>query len=139
MLFVAFFLYHEIHEYVSYHLCTGVCVGSAQARIVALNSHYFLKNGGHCVISIKASCVDSTASPEAVFAQEVRFYVLWLGDRTMTGVPAVSFTCVTTRPPWLSCPVFEIPLAKLLAPPPTAWRTITRFAPDKHGGNLVLC
>ncbi|CAM9969256.1 unnamed protein product [Ectocarpus fasciculatus] len=42
-----------------------------QARIVALNSHYFLKNGGHCVISIKASCVDSTASPEAVFAQEV--------------------------------------------------------------------
>lgn len=46
-----------------------------QARIVALNSHYFLKNGGHCVISIKASCVDSTASPEAVFAQEVRVYV----------------------------------------------------------------
>lgn len=38
---------------------------------MALNSHYFLKNGGHCVISIKASCVDSTASPEAVFAQEV--------------------------------------------------------------------
>ena len=24
-----------------------------QARIVALNSQYFLKNGGHCVISIK--------------------------------------------------------------------------------------
>lgn len=46
-------------------------VASSQARIVALNSHYFLKNGGHCVISIKASCVDSTASPEAVFAQEV--------------------------------------------------------------------
>lgn len=42
-----------------------------QARIVALNSHYFLKNEGHCVISIKASCVDSTAAPEAVFAQEV--------------------------------------------------------------------
>lgn len=42
-----------------------------QARIVALNSHYYLKNGGNCVISIKASCVDSTASPEAVFAQEV--------------------------------------------------------------------
>jgi rRNA 2'-O-methyltransferase fibrillarin len=42
-----------------------------QARIVALNSHYFLRNGGHCVISIKASCVDSTAAPEAVFAQEV--------------------------------------------------------------------
>lgn len=39
---------------------------------MALNSHYFLKNGGHCVISIKASCIDSTAAPEAVFAQEVR-------------------------------------------------------------------
>ncbi|KAK8808400.1 hypothetical protein WA158_008301 [Blastocystis sp. Blastoise] len=43
-----------------------------QARIVALNSHYFLKNGGHCMVSIKASCIDSTASPEAVFAQEVK-------------------------------------------------------------------
>jgi rRNA 2'-O-methyltransferase fibrillarin len=42
-----------------------------QARIVALNSHYFLKNGGHCVISIKASCIDSTASTEAVFKREV--------------------------------------------------------------------
>jgi len=42
-----------------------------QARIVSLNSHHFLKNGGHCVISIKASCVDSTAAPEAVFSQEV--------------------------------------------------------------------
>ena len=27
-----------------------------QARIVALNASYFLKNGGHFVISIKASC-----------------------------------------------------------------------------------
>jgi len=42
-----------------------------QARIVALNSEYFLKNGGHFVISIKASCIDSTAAPEAVFAREV--------------------------------------------------------------------
>lgn len=42
-----------------------------QARIVALNADYFLKNGGHCVISIKASCVDSTIAPEAVFVQEV--------------------------------------------------------------------
>lgn len=41
-----------------------------QARIVALNSHYFLKNGGHFVISVKASCIDSTAAPEAVFAKE---------------------------------------------------------------------
>mmetsp|Transcript_13694 Transcript_13694/g.18024 ORF Transcript_13694/g.18024 Transcript_13694/m.18024 type:complete len:297 (+) Transcript_13694:214-1104(+) len=43
-----------------------------QARIVALNAHYFLKNTGHCVISIKASCIDSTATPEAVFAREVK-------------------------------------------------------------------
>merc|ERR1712176_1732050 len=43
-----------------------------QARIVALNSQYFLKQGGGFVISIKASCIDSTASPEAVFAREVK-------------------------------------------------------------------
>lgn len=42
-----------------------------QARIVALNAHYFLKNGGHAVISVKASCIDSTAAPEAVFRREV--------------------------------------------------------------------
>ena len=43
-----------------------------QARIVGINAKYFLKNGGHCVISIKASCIDSTASAEAVFAAEVQ-------------------------------------------------------------------
>lgn len=42
-----------------------------QGRIVALNAHHFLKNQGHFVISIKASCIDSTASAEAVFAREV--------------------------------------------------------------------
>lgn len=42
-----------------------------QARIVGLNAQYFLKNGGSFVISIKASCIDSTAPPEAVFAREV--------------------------------------------------------------------
>eukprot|EP00978_Attheya_sp_CCMP212_P028355 scaffold97755_cov61-Attheya_sp.AAC.2 len=42
-----------------------------QARSVALNSHYFLKNGGHAVIVVKASCIDSTAAPEAVFRKEV--------------------------------------------------------------------
>merc|ERR1711964_306086 len=41
------------------------------ARIVALNAHQFLKNGGGFLISVKASCVDSTASPEAVYAMEV--------------------------------------------------------------------
>jgi len=42
-----------------------------QARIVGLNAQYFLKNNGNFVISIKASCIDSTAPPEAVFAREV--------------------------------------------------------------------
>jgi len=41
-----------------------------QARIIALNSHYFLKNGGHYVISVKANCIDSTVPAEAVFAKE---------------------------------------------------------------------
>jgi rRNA 2'-O-methyltransferase fibrillarin len=41
-----------------------------QARIIALNSHHFLRNGGHYVISIKANCIDSTAPAEAVFAKE---------------------------------------------------------------------
>jgi rRNA 2'-O-methyltransferase fibrillarin len=44
----------------------------AQARIVGHNAQYFLKNGGNFVISIKASCIDSTAQPEAVFAREVK-------------------------------------------------------------------
>lgn len=43
-----------------------------QARIVALNADSFLKDGGHAVISIKASCVDSTVPPETVFASEVQ-------------------------------------------------------------------
>ncbi|KAF3788359.1 rRNA 2'-O-methyltransferase fibrillarin [Nymphaea thermarum] len=42
------------------------------ARILGLNASYFLKNGGHFVISIKANCIDSTVPAEAVFAQEVK-------------------------------------------------------------------
>ncbi|CAH2070225.1 unnamed protein product [Thlaspi arvense] len=42
------------------------------ARIVALNASFFLKTGGHYMISIKASCVDSTVPAEAVFANEVK-------------------------------------------------------------------
>ncbi|KRZ44768.1 rRNA 2'-O-methyltransferase fibrillarin, partial [Trichinella pseudospiralis] len=53
-----------------------------QARIVTLNAHHFLRNGGHIVMSIKVSCfvycydsnivvIDSTAEPEVVFAGEV--------------------------------------------------------------------
>lgn len=43
-----------------------------QARIVGLNAKYFLKQGGGLLISIKASCIDSTAPPEQVFASEVQ-------------------------------------------------------------------
>merc|ERR1711924_497432 len=43
-----------------------------QARIVAINSHMFLKNGGHFMISIKANCIDSTVEASVVFAKEVQ-------------------------------------------------------------------
>jgi len=43
-----------------------------QARIVIHNAQSFLKDGGHVVISIKASCIDSTAPPETIFAAEVQ-------------------------------------------------------------------
>jgi rRNA 2'-O-methyltransferase fibrillarin len=42
-----------------------------QARIVAINSHMFLKNNGHFMISIKANCIDSTVEASVVFAKEV--------------------------------------------------------------------
>ncbi|KAJ6752567.1 hypothetical protein OIU85_002932 [Salix viminalis] len=42
------------------------------ARILALNASYFLKAGGHFVISIKANCIDSTVPAEAVFESEVK-------------------------------------------------------------------
>ncbi|VVB15710.1 unnamed protein product [Arabis nemorensis] len=43
-----------------------------QARILALNASFFLKTGGHFVISIKANCIDSTVPAEAVFQSEVK-------------------------------------------------------------------
>lgn len=43
-----------------------------QARILAENAHMFIKNRGFFVISIKATCVDSTIAPEIVYAQEVQ-------------------------------------------------------------------
>ena len=43
-----------------------------QARIIALNSHMFLKDKGGVVISIKANCIDSTVDAETVFAREVQ-------------------------------------------------------------------
>lgn len=42
-----------------------------QARIIAENSHMYLKNGGKFLISLKANCIDSTNKPEVVFANEV--------------------------------------------------------------------
>ena len=46
------------------------CALYLQARIVCLNGSYFLKNGGHFVISIKANCIDSTVPAAAVFESE---------------------------------------------------------------------
>jgi rRNA 2'-O-methyltransferase fibrillarin len=43
-----------------------------QSRIVAFNAEYFLKVGGKALISIKATCIDSTVDPEIVFAREVK-------------------------------------------------------------------
>lgn len=43
-----------------------------QARIVIHNAESFLKDQGHVIISIKASCVDSTIEPEVVYANEVQ-------------------------------------------------------------------
>ncbi|KAJ2798391.1 Small subunit processome complex component [Coemansia guatemalensis] len=42
-----------------------------QARIISMNAHQFLRNGGHIVISIKANCIDSTVEASKVFAREV--------------------------------------------------------------------
>lgn len=42
-----------------------------QARIIGLNSHLFLKDGGGVIISIKANCIDSTVEAETVFSREV--------------------------------------------------------------------
>ncbi|KAL2492658.1 putative mediator of RNA polymerase II transcription subunit 36b [Abeliophyllum distichum] len=46
------------------HVSDLVC----PARILALNASYFLKAGGHFVISIKANSIDSTVHAEAVFS-----------------------------------------------------------------------
>ncbi|XP_066334307.1 rRNA 2'-O-methyltransferase fibrillarin 2-like [Miscanthus floridulus] len=55
-----------------YRMLVGmVDVIFSEARILALNASYFLKHGGHFVISIKANCIDSTLPAEAVFAAEV--------------------------------------------------------------------
>lgn len=42
-----------------------------QARILGYNAAMFVKNRGHFVISIKASCIDSTKEPEIVYQSEI--------------------------------------------------------------------
>jgi len=42
-----------------------------QARILGLNAALFVKNRGKFLISIKASCIDSTLPPEQVYAAEI--------------------------------------------------------------------
>merc|ERR1712224_754862 len=42
-----------------------------QTEIVMRNAKMFLKKGGHIMIAVKASCVDTLASPEEVYASEI--------------------------------------------------------------------
>ncbi|KAK4355456.1 hypothetical protein RND71_024427 [Anisodus tanguticus] len=51
---------------------TSVSHVSDIARILALNASHYLKAGGHFVISIKANCIDSTVSADAVFKAEAK-------------------------------------------------------------------
>jgi rRNA 2'-O-methyltransferase fibrillarin len=43
-----------------------------QARIIVINAQHFLKPEGGFVFSIKANCIDSTAEPAVVFAQQIQ-------------------------------------------------------------------
>merc|ERR1712217_427120 len=43
-----------------------------QARILGHNADFFLKSGGFYLISIKASCIESSMPAETVFAKEIR-------------------------------------------------------------------
>mmetsp|Transcript_538 Transcript_538/g.1278 ORF Transcript_538/g.1278 Transcript_538/m.1278 type:complete len:262 (-) Transcript_538:413-1198(-) len=43
-----------------------------QARIVIINAHHFLRTGGYFIITIKASCIDSTADPNFIFSKEIQ-------------------------------------------------------------------
>ena len=43
-----------------------------QAKIAIINARRFLKNGGHLLLSIKARSVDTVASPDKIFKEEIR-------------------------------------------------------------------
>lgn len=68
----------DARQPLKYRMLVGACdvifadvAQPDQARIVALNASMFLKNNGWFVISVKATCIDSTAKPEAVYAAEI--------------------------------------------------------------------
>jgi rRNA 2'-O-methyltransferase fibrillarin len=43
-----------------------------QARILSINANHFLRSGGFFIITIKASCIDSTSEPSLIFSKEVQ-------------------------------------------------------------------
>lgn len=43
-----------------------------QARIVSINANHFLRSGGYFIVTIKASCIDSTSEPGLIFSKEVQ-------------------------------------------------------------------
>ncbi len=57
-----------------------------QSRIVMQNAEYFLKDNGGILISIKASCVDSSIPAETVFANELN----WLKQNDFKPIEEVS-------------------------------------------------
>jgi rRNA 2'-O-methyltransferase fibrillarin len=43
-----------------------------QARILSINARHYLRTGGFFIITIKASCIDSTMDPTVVFSKEIQ-------------------------------------------------------------------
>jgi rRNA 2'-O-methyltransferase fibrillarin len=43
-----------------------------QARIIGINASFFLRTGGYFIVSIKASCIDSTIDASLVFSKEIQ-------------------------------------------------------------------
>jgi len=77
-----------------------------QARIIALNAHHFLKNGGAIVISIKANCIDSTAPAAQVFASEVNI-MRKEGIKPKGTFTSIPFLCPLTSTEQLTLEPYE--------------------------------
>ena len=77
-----------------------------QARIIALNAHHFLKNGGAIVISIKANCIDSTAPAAQVFASEVNI-MRKEGIKPKGTFTSTPFLCPLTKTEQLTLEPYE--------------------------------